>query len=165
MITYSTQGWFAGDRRGEQQHAATTTHPSCFSLSTLEEQILTHVLSASYGSPVPHLFDPPIAGPLLRTNNLQLPQFQDFPLFGGGQILDLLGLCMRNLFHLVQRTFLFILADLLFFLQLVDRFLDVAADVAHRRAVILEHLVQVLHDVLPALFRRRRHRDAHHFAV
>src|SRR6266480_2535955 len=32
----------------------------------LEEQILTHVLSASYGSSVPHLFDPPIEGPLLR---------------------------------------------------------------------------------------------------
>ncbi len=31
----------------------------------LEEQILTHVLSASYGSSVP-LFDPPIEGPLLR---------------------------------------------------------------------------------------------------
>jgi hypothetical protein len=35
-------------------------------ITPLEEQILTHVLSASYGSPVPHLFDPPIAGPLLR---------------------------------------------------------------------------------------------------
>jgi hypothetical protein len=35
-------------------------------LLALEEQILTHVLSASYGSPVPRLFDPPIAGPLLR---------------------------------------------------------------------------------------------------
>ena len=42
-------------------------------ISSLEEQILTHVLSASYGSPVPHLFDPPIAGPLLRRKKILCP--------------------------------------------------------------------------------------------
>jgi hypothetical protein len=45
--------------------AACDKHPI---QTELEEQILTHVLSASYGSPVPSLFDPRIAGPLLRRN-------------------------------------------------------------------------------------------------
>src|ERR1700731_257907 len=102
---------------------------------------------------------------LLPDRGGQLAEFENLPLFGGRQVLDLLGFRVRNLFHLVQRPFLFILADLLFFLQLVNRFLDVAPDVAHRSAVILQHFVQVLHDILPALFRRRRHWHSHHLAV
>src|SRR6266481_8695061 len=58
----------------------------------------------------------------LRRSEGRLAQLQNFSLFGDGQILDLLGLRVRNLFHLVQRPFLFVLADLLLLLQLVDRF-------------------------------------------
>ena len=49
----------------------------------------------------------------------------------------------------------------LFFLQLLDRFLDVAANIAHRGAMVLEHLVQMLHHVLAAVFGQRRNRHAH----
>src|SRR5437899_6858676 len=86
----------------------------------------------------------------------ELLDLQNLLFFGGREVLNLLGLRMRDLFHLLDRALVFVLADLLVFLQLVDGFLDVAADVAHRRAVILQNFVQVLHNLLAALFRRRR---------
>jgi len=48
---------------------------------------------------------------------------------------------------------------------LLDAFLDVAPDVAHGGAMILQHLVQMLHDLLAAVFGERRNRNAHYLAV
>src|SRR5262249_31489227 len=74
-----------------------------------------------------------------------LVDFHDLFFFGRAQVFDLLGFGVGDLFKFFESTLLFVLADLLVFLELVDRFLDVAADVAHRGAVIFEHLVDVLH--------------------
>ncbi len=58
-----------------------------------------------------------------------------------------------------------VLADLFLFLQFVDRLFDVAADVAHGRAMVFQYLMEMLHDFLAALFGGRGHRHAHDLAV
>src|SRR5713101_9005030 len=71
----------------------------------------------------------------------ELLDLQNLLFFGGREILNLLRFGVRDFFHFFQRPLVLVQADLLVFLQLVDGFLDVAADVAHRRAVILQNFV------------------------
>src|SRR6202795_3074362 len=80
-----------------------------------------------------------------------LLHFEEFFFFHGAEIFDLFGFRVREFFELIEGAFLLVLADLFLFFQFIDRFLDVAADIAHRSAVILEDLVQVLDDILAAI--------------
>src|SRR6266705_2008694 len=73
-----------------------------------------------------------------------LPHFENFPFLHGAEIFNLFGLGVCELFELFHRPLSFVLAHLLFLLELFDRFLDVAADVAHGGAMIFEDLVQML---------------------
>src|SRR5262249_30657974 len=70
--------------------------------------------------------------------------FHDFFFFGGGELFDFLGFSVGELFEFVERALLLVLADFLVLLEFVDGFLDVAADIADRGAVIFERLVDVL---------------------
>src|SRR5205814_8366895 len=85
----------------------------------------------------------------------RLPDFHHFFFFHRAQIFNLLRLRMGHLLKLFQRTLLLILANFFILLQSVDGFLDVAANVAHGSAMILEHFVNVFHQFLPTLFSRR----------
>src|SRR5271154_6801038 len=76
-----------------------------------------------------------------------LLDFHHFFFFRRGKILDFLGLRVSQFFELVERSLLLVLADFLFLLELFYGFLDVPANVADRRAVVLEYLVNVLHHI------------------
>src|SRR6266436_5039922 len=76
----------------------------------------------------------------------------DFFFFGGAEVFNLLGFSVRESIEFVKRTLLFVLADLLVLLELIDGFLDVTADVANGGAVILQDFVELLDHILAALF-------------
>src|SRR5260370_16764148 len=76
----------------------------------------------------------------------------DLFFFGRAQILDLLGFRVRQLLQLIQRALLLVFADLLILLQLLDGFLRIPASVAPRRAVLFQHFVPLLHNILASLF-------------
>src|SRR5580692_5773295 len=101
-----------------------------------------------------------------RNSSLRvLLYFEDFFFFYGAEVFDLLGFGVSELFELVERAFLLVLADFLLFFQFIDGFLDVAPNIAHGGAVILEDFVQVLDDVLAAILRQRGNRYPDNFSI
>src|SRR5215470_3652101 len=76
-----------------------------------------------------------------------LLDFEDLLLLGRGEIFDFLRFRVSELLELFERTLLFDLADFLFLFELFDGLLDVATDVSHRRAVILQNSVDVLDEL------------------
>src|SRR3989449_11367177 len=82
-----------------------------------------------------------------RADGRNLLHFHDFFLFGGRQVLNLLGFLVSDFFELFERAFLVVFADFLFFFEFFHRFFDVPPDVADRRAVVLEDFVEVLDQI------------------
>src|ERR1700688_3577378 len=93
------------------------------------------------------------------------PYLKDFFLFQGREVFDFLGLGVSDLFEFVERALLVVLADFLFLLEFLDGLFNVAAHAANRGAMIFEHLVNVLREILAAIFGERRDRNANDFAV
>src|SRR5262249_35016799 len=79
-------------------------------------------------------------------------QLHHFFFFCGRELFDFLRFRVSDLFELVQRTLPFVFADFLLLLQFFDSLFHVAPNVSYGRAVILEHLMNVLHKVLAPLF-------------
>ena len=77
---------------------------------------------------------------------------------GGGEVLEFLGFLVCEFVELIEEALAFVFADFLFLLEFLDGFFNVAADVAHGGAMILQNLVQVFHQVLAALLGERRDR-------
>src|ERR1700691_34805 len=78
--------------------------------------------------------------------------FEDLFLFRSREVFDLLGLGVGHLFEFVERSLLVVLADLLLFLKLLDSVFDVSSHAANRGAVIFEHFVNVLGEILASVF-------------
>ena len=91
--------------------------------------------------------------------------FHDFFFLGGREVFDLLGFGVGELFELVERALLVVFADFLLFFQFLDGFLDIAADIADGRAVILEDFVDVLDELLAPVLGKRGNGHADHFTV
>src|SRR2546426_889939 len=73
------------------------------------------------------------------------------------RLVQLLDVTVGHLLDFVVRAAVVILADDLVLREFLDGFVGVTADVTQRDAVILRHMIQLLNQVLAALFRQCRY--------
>src|SRR6266481_3248330 len=116
----------------------------------------------------------PVAGSMRRpawtavvsiSNRGPLLDFPDLFLFRRRRLVKLAHVCVGHLLDLVVRAALFVFGDDLVFEEFLDRLVAVAADVADRHAMVLGYSVELLHQLLAALFVERRNRDADQLAI
>src|SRR5438132_6554566 len=81
------------------------------------------------------------------------------------EAVDLGDRAVGELLNLVERTALFVLADLLVLEELLGVLVGVAADVAHRHLAVLAFVADDLGELLAALFGERGHRHAQQVAL
>src|SRR2546423_13530040 len=86
----------------------------------------------------------------------------DLRFFVPQEVADRLRVIVGQLLHLLLRTTLVVTADVLELLQVMHR---VPPNVSHRDLPFLRDLAHALHELLAALLRRLRHREADHLPV
>src|SRR6266852_5652170 len=95
----------------------------------------------------------------------RLLDLDDLFFFGTRGLIQLLHVGVGHLLDLVMRAAVVVLGDGFILEKLLHRFVAVTPDVAYRDAVILGHSMELLDQVLAALFGQRRNRDADQLSV
>src|SRR5215469_12436235 len=101
----------------------------------------------------------------LPSNSVAALNLRYLLFFGSGEIFDLFGFSVGELFEFFEGALVLVLADFLVFFELVDGFFDVPADVADGGTVVFERLVDLLDELLAPFAGGRGNRNAHDLAV